>query len=162
VTDEAEPTHAARCRALVLRATSAALGTHSRDPEGYPYASLVAIAADDAGRPLLLLSRLAEHTQNLLARPEASLLVTESSSAPADPLALGRVTVLGPCRRVPDDEVAGARSTFLAAQPAAAHYVDFPDFAFYRLEPIALRFVGGFGRMSWVGADAYRAAAAPI
>jgi putative heme iron utilization protein len=47
---------------------------------------------------------------------------------------------------------------FLAVQPDAAYYVDFRDFAFYRLEPLALRYVGGFGRMSWVTAEDYRAA----
>jgi hypothetical protein len=50
------------------------------------------------------------------------------------------------------------RATFLEQQPSASYYVDFNDFAFYRLEPSALRYVGGFGRMSWVTADDYRVA----
>ena len=53
-----------------------------------------------------------------------------------------------------------ARRVFLAAQPDASYYVDFKDFAFYRLDPIALRYVGGFGRMSWVTAEDYLAAEA--
>jgi putative heme iron utilization protein len=59
---------------------------------------------------------------------------------------------------VPSGEREAARGAFLAAQPDASYYVDYKDFAFYRLEPVALRYVGGFGRMSWVGADEYRAA----
>jgi putative heme iron utilization protein len=47
----------------------------------------------------------------------------------------------------------------LASQPSASYYVDFKDFAFYRLEPEALRYVGGFGRMSWVTSEDYRTAA---
>jgi hypothetical protein len=74
------------------------------------------------------------------------------------PLELGRVTLFGPCRRVEDSEREEARHIYLSAQPDAAQYVDFKDFAFYRLEPMALRYVGGFGRMSWVSIDAYRAA----
>ena len=133
----------------------ATLATVARDPEGFPYASLVAFASDANGRPLLLLSRLAEHTENLRLRPQASLLVCEPDASNVDPLSLGRVTILGPCVLVPEDEKADARATFLARQPSAATYVDFADFAFYRLEPRALRFVGGFGRMSWVSAQEY-------
>jgi putative heme iron utilization protein len=150
------PSHAERCRTLVGAARSATLCTLARDPAGYPYGSLVTLALDLAGRPLLLLSTLAEHTQNLEARSEASLLVTEPLGQHAQPLALGRVTLLGPCRRVPAEDRDEARRLFLAAQPDAAYYVDFRDFAFHRLEPTALRYVGGFGRMSWVTADDYR------
>jgi len=106
----------------------------------------------------LLLSRLAEHTQNLEHRGDASILLTEPLERFPSPLAAGRVTLLGPCRRVAAEEVEAARSIFLAAHPDAAYYVDFKDFAFYRLDPIALRYVGGFGRMSWVGAGDYLAA----
>lgn len=146
--------HAAECRKLIAEARHATLSTIARDPEGFPYGSLVAIAGDERGRPLLLLSRLAEHTENLRARPEASVLVT--SAGDGDPLTLGRVTLLGVCSLVPDDERAAVKALFLARQPSATAYVDFADFGFYRLEPRALRYVGGFGRMSWVDAGEYR------
>jgi putative heme iron utilization protein len=152
------PTHAERCRTLVATARAATLCTVARDPEGYPYGSLVTIAIDAVGRPLFLLSTLAEHTGNLLARAEASVLLTEPLDAHDQPLAVGRVTILGPCAQVSADERGAVRETFLAHQPSASYYVDFSDFAFYRLEPAALRYVGGFGRMSWVSAQDYRAA----
>jgi putative heme iron utilization protein len=154
-----EPTHAERCRTLASQTISATLSTIARDPPGFPYGSLVTVAVDALGRPLLLLSELAEHTGNLLAQPQASVLLTEPLEGHAQPLAVGRVTVLGPCTRVPDAERAAARDVFLAKQPGAAYYVEFKDFAFYRIEPVALRYVGGFGRMSWVSAADYRAAA---
>lgn len=152
------PSHAERSRTLVSQARSATLCTIARDPEGYPYGSLVAIAIDAHGRPLMLLSRLAEHTQNLDHRADASVLIAEPADRHAQRLALGRVTLLGPCRVVPEAERGEARASFLVVQPDAASYVDFRDFSFYRLEPIALRYVGGFGRMSWVGAEDYAAA----
>jgi putative heme iron utilization protein len=152
------PTHAERCRTLASRARSAALSTVARDPAGFPYGSLVTVAVDAQGRPLMLLSELAEHTQNLAHREDASVLLTEPIDPARTPLAVGRVTLLGPCRRVPDEDREAARAAFLAAQPDAEYYVDYKDFAFYRLEPAALRYVGGFGRMSWVSADDYRAA----
>ena len=152
------PTHPERCRTLVAGARSATLCTVAREPFGYPYGSLVTVAFDGAGAPLMLLSRLAEHTQNLDDRKEASLLVAEPLGSHSEALALGRVTLIGLCARVPAGEVAAARATFLAVQPRAAYYVDFDDFAFYRLAPSALRYVGGFGRMSWVSADEYATA----
>ena len=151
----AEP-HAVRCRRLLAQATKGTLSTVARDPAGYPYGSLVALAADEAGRPLLLLSKLAEHTKNLEARPEASVLVVDDARE-GDPLAGPRVSILGPCEPVPATEVAAVRATFLARHPEAASYVDFKDFGFFRLEPAALRYVEGFGRMSWVTAADYRA-----
>lgn len=152
------PSHAERCRTLVSEARSATLCTVARDPAGYPYGSLVTVAIDERGRPLLLLSELAEHTQNLWSAAEASILLTEPLGRHAQPLALGRVTLLGPCRRVDAAERDKVRAAFLAVQPDASYYVDFKDFAFYRLEPVALRYVGGFGRMSWVTAEDYAAA----
>lgn len=154
------PTHAERCRTLVLGSRSATLSTIARDPAGFPYGSLVTVAFDEVGRPLFLLSTLAEHTGNLVACAEASALVTEPLGGHAEPLALGRVTILGRCAAVPEEDKASARSTFLSQQPSASYYVDFGDFSFYRLEPVALRYVGGFGRMSWVSADDYRVAEA--
>ncbi|MBX3217092.1 MAG: DUF2470 domain-containing protein [Labilithrix sp.] len=151
------PSHAERCRTLIAGARAATLSTLANDPPGYPYGSLVTVAFD-GGRPLLLISRLAEHTQNLERRADASVLVTEPLDRHAQPLAVGRVTLLGPCRPVADAERDGARATFLAAHPDASYYVDFSDFAFYRLDPVALRYVGGFGRMSWVTAEDYLAA----
>ena len=153
------PTHAERCRTLLLHVRAGTLCTIARDPEGYPYGSLVTLAFDVRGRPLLLISKMAEHTQNLIHRPEASILVTEPLDRHQQPLAVGRVTLLGPCTPVGEGELAEVRATFLAAQPDASYYVDFSDFGFYRLEPTALRYVGGFGRMSWVTAEDYLAAA---
>jgi len=154
------PTHAERCRTLVAGARSATLSTLSREPAGFPHGSLVTVAIDAQGRPLFLLSTLAEHTGNLIAHPESSALLTEPLGSHAEPLALGRVTILGSTTKVGDDEKPAVRAAFLAQQPSAAYYVDFGDFAFYRLEPIALRYIGGFGRMSWVTADDYRLAEA--
>lgn len=150
-------THAARCRALASQATTATLCTIAcaRDVAGYPYGSLVTIAFDATGRPLLLLSTLAEHTTNLAARPEASVLVTDAADGSSDALARGRMTILGACRPVAPHEQGAVRTVFLARNPSAAQYAGFKDFAFYRLEPASIRYVGGFGRMSWVAAEEY-------
>lgn len=147
--------HARSCRDACERARVASLGTIARDIPGHPFVTLASVAFDERGRALLLLSRLAEHTANLEACGNASLLVSEAGGGEADPLASGRVTLVGPCGRVPDAEVEACRTTYLAKHPEAKGYAGFADFGFFRLEPGAIRYVGGFGRMSWVEAKAY-------
>jgi len=148
------PSHAERARTLAARITTGTLGTLATDPEGYPYGSFVTVAFD-AGDPVFLVSTMAEHTRNLQQDARASLLVAEREQE--DPLANGRVTLLGPCTRVEEDGGA-AREAFLATHPNAAYYVDFGDFAFWKLRVTSVRYIGGYGRMSWVEADDWHAA----
>jgi hypothetical protein len=125
------------------------------DPPGHPYGSLVAFALD-AGSPVFLISTLAEHTKNLLADPRASLLIAESGEG--DPLARGRVTLLGSCTQLSGDAEKRARAAFVAAHPESSEYIDFKDFRLFLLAVTSARYVGGFGRMSWIlGEDWYNA-----
>ncbi len=150
-----EPTHAERCRTLVAAASRGALSTLAADPAGHPYGSVVSYALDEAGNPIFFVSLMAEHTQNALADPRASLLVTEPVPDGADPLASGRATLMGRMERVPDAKRDSVRDAYLAANPAASYYIDFGDFTFFRLTVDAIRYVGGYGRMSWVDAADY-------
>src|SRR4051812_1077840 len=150
-----EPSHAERCRTLVASSSRGALSTLAADPAGYPYGSVASYGLDDAGNPLFFVSLMAEHTQNAIRDPRASLLVAEPVPDGADPLASGRVTLMGVLSPVPDDDRATARDRYLAANPAAEYYIDFGDFTFYRLDVESIRYVGGYGRMSWVGAARY-------
>lgn len=153
-----EPSHAERCRTLVAGASRGSLCTLAADPEGYPYGSVASYALDDAGNPLFFVSLMAEHTQNAIRDPRASLLVTEPVPDGADPLASGRATLLGPLSAVADDDRPAVRDRYLEANPTSAYYIDFGDFAFYRLDVQSIRYVGGYGRMSWVDPAAYAAA----
>ena len=148
------PTHAERARTLVAQISTGTLCTIALDPEGYPYGSFVTVAFDD-GNPIFLISGLAEHTKNLERDPRSSLLVAEGGSA--DPLANGRVTMLGSCARVEEDG-GSARAAFLAAHPNSAYYADFGDFAFWKLHVEHVRYIGGYGRMSWISKADWQAA----
>jgi putative heme iron utilization protein len=150
------PTHAERARTLVARIPTGTLCTLALEPEGYPYGSFVTVAFDE-GNPVFLISGLAEHTKNLERDPRASLLVAESGAD--DPLANGRVTMLGPCTRVEGDG-GRARAAFLTVHPNAAYYADFRDFAFWNLRVNAVRYIGGYGRMSWISEENWQAAEA--
>lgn len=153
-----EPTHAERARTVVAGQTRAALSTLALDPPGMPFGSVITFGLDDGGRPSFFVSTMAEHTRNLAADPRASVLVVEDTPPGADPLASGRVTLLGEVAEVTDEaERAAARAGYLAANPAA-FYVDYGDFRCLRLEVTGVRYVGGFGRMSWVDVASYAAA----
>ena len=152
-----EPTHAERARTLVASRSRGALSTIALDPPGMPFGSVVTYAVDAEGRPSFFVSTLAEHTRNLEADPRASVLVVEDAGG-ADPLAAGRMTLLGTVSDVTDtEERATIREAYLSANPAA-FYVDYGDFRCLRLDVSRVRYVGGFGRMSWVEPEAYRQA----
>lgn len=150
----ATPTHAERARTLVAACRTATLCTVGHDPEGYPYGSFVTFALE-GGSPVVLVSELAEHTRNLRRDVRSSLLVAEGGSV--DPLANGRVTLLGRWEELPDGE-SPARTAYLATHPNAAYYADFKDFHMWRMTVEAIRYIGGYGRMSWVDAPAWGAA----
>lgn len=152
-----EPTFAERARTLVDQGRTGTLATLSRQRPGHPFASMMPYAHDDEGRPLLLISTMAMHTQNLLGDPRASLLVTQPDVT-GEPLAAGRVTLMGEAQHVPRGEVSGVRQQYLARHPNASYWADFGDFGFWRLEVVDVYFVGGFAAMGWVEAAEYRAA----
>ncbi len=113
-------------------------------------------ALDELGRPTFLISTMAMHTQNLEADPRASLLVAEAAAG--DPLAAGRVTLMGEVVRVPEADLEAVRAAYLSQHANAKYWVDFGDFAFRRLEIHDIYVVGGFAAMDWVSADDYLAA----
>src|SRR5207237_1437120 len=90
-----EPSHAERARTLVAGQTRGALSTIAVTPAGTPFGSVVTYGLDSAGQPCFFVSTMAEHTRNLDADARASLLVVEDVPAGADPLASGRVTLVG-------------------------------------------------------------------
>jgi len=150
----ATPTHAERARTLVTQQKTGTLCTLAAEPAGYPYGSFVTVALNQ-GHPVFLISEMAEHTKNLRGDTRASLLVAEGGAD--DPLANGRVTLLGHCRPLsaPCPE---AREAFLSVHPNASYYADFKDFNFWQLTVESVRYIGGYGRMSWVQTEDFLAA----
>ncbi|RTL53673.1 MAG: HugZ family protein [Bradyrhizobiaceae bacterium] len=137
-----DPAEAARL--LLRRSRQGALATlmpHSGDP----YCSLVATATDVDGSPLLLISRLAIHTKNILADARVSLMLDERGEE--DPLQGARIMLAGTARGLSGDGAVIARRRYLAAQPSAETFADFPDFGFFRIEIQNAHLVAGFGRI---------------
>ena len=141
---EWNPDAAARLgRAIVHSAEEAALG--SLNPDGSPHASHVACATLSDGSPVVLISNLALHTQNVKRDVRTSMLFVAERAGTADTSARARITVDGVLEPVADRDVVRAR--FLRRQPAAETYVDFADFSFMRLVPRSAHLVAGFGRI---------------
>jgi putative heme iron utilization protein len=112
---------------------------------GDPYCSLVNVASAPDGAAILLISRLAIHTRNLLADPRVSLMLDER--APGDPLEGARIMVAGRAEEATGDDRDGLRRRYLNAHPSAETFVDFKDFSFFRIRPSGAHLVAGFGRI---------------
>lgn len=112
---------------------------------GDPYCSLVNVASHPDGSPILLISRLAVHTKNLLADDRVSLMLDERASG--DPLEGARIMVAGRAVEAGDEDCATLRRRYLAAHPSAEAFVDFKDFSFFRIQPSGAHLVAGFGRI---------------
>jgi len=157
MTTEAVEDLAATVRRTVRSVPRAALGTLLRETGGAPYVSLVNVATDHDGAPLLLLSELADHSRNLAADDRASLLF-DGTGEREDPLAGERATLQGRLRRSDEPR---HRSRYLARHAAATSYVDFKDFHFYRMAVERAHLVAGFGRIHWLEAAAVLVEPAP-
>ncbi|MBZ8131911.1 HugZ family protein [Afifella sp. IM 167] len=135
----------ALARRLVRTARFGALAVV--EPEtGHPLASRTALATDMDGAPIILISELSTHRLALDGDARCSLLVGEPGRG--DPLAHARLTLIGRARQIGKntDEYARIRRRYLARQPKASLYVDFGDFAFFRIEPERASLNGGFGK----------------
>jgi putative heme iron utilization protein len=152
-----EPSFAERARTLLYLGQIGSLSTLSRKRPGFPFGSVMPYGLDDGGRPIFLISTMAMHTQNLQADPRASLLVTQPDAS-GDPLGASRVTLMGTVVPIAKPEVASARKLYLERYANSKHWVDFEDFAFYRMEIVDVYYVGGFGVMGWVAASEYEGA----
>jgi putative heme iron utilization protein len=131
-------------RSLLRRSRQGALATLMTG-SGDPYCSLVNIASHADGSPILLISRLALHTRNILADPRVSLMLDERAGG--DPLEGARIMLAGRAEQAAGPEAAVLRRRYLNAHPSAEAFVDFKDFSFFRIRPGAAHLVAGFGRI---------------
>ena len=131
-------------RSLLRRSRQGALATLMAR-SGDPYCSLANVATHADGSPILLISRLALHTQNILADARISLMLDER--AEGDPLEGSRIMLAGRAEEAGDDDAAILRRRYLNAHPSAEAFVDFKDFSFFRIRPHAAHLVAGFGRI---------------
>jgi putative heme iron utilization protein len=131
-------------RSLLRRSRQGALATLMAG-SGDPYCSLVNVASHPDGSPILLISRLAVHTRNLIADARVSLMLDER--AEGDPLEGSRIMLAGRAGEVAGSDLEIVRRRYLNAHPSAGAFVNFKDFSFFRLQPSGTHLVAGFGRI---------------
>ncbi|MGA7749362.1 MAG: pyridoxamine 5'-phosphate oxidase family protein [Gallionella sp.] len=135
-----------------------ALCTLSKKFDGYPFGSITPYLVDHNGSLLILISVLAEHTKNIRYDPRVSLITHDQRDPHIQ--TQGRVTVIGNACMEKNREIAGLR--YLRYFPEARIYFDMHDFSFYRIRPIAIRYIGGFGKIHWIDMENYAVAQAEI
>ena len=136
-------------RELLLKEYRGVLSTHSKAMSGYPFGSVVPYCLDDQGRPLILISRIAQHTHNLQLDPKCSLLVGERGAP--DVQAAGRLTLLAQARPLSEPAaITAAAARYYCYFPDAQNYHSTHDFDFWVLEPVRGRYIGGFGAIHWI------------
>jgi heme iron utilization protein len=131
-------------RSLLRRSRQGALATLMAD-SGSPYCSLVNVASYSDGSPILLISRLALHTKNVLEDSRVSLMLDERVAG--DPLEGARIMLAGRAEPASDDDKPVLRRRYLNAHPSAEAFAGFNDFSFFRIRPTGLHLVAGFGRI---------------
>ena len=130
-------------RSLLRRSRQGALATLMAG-SGDPYCSLVNVASHPDGSPILLISRLALHTKNILSDARVSLMLDERAAG--DPLEGARIMLAGTAEQANDDEPI-LRRRYLNAHPSAEAFVEFEDFSFFQIRPLGAHLVAGFGRI---------------
>ncbi len=130
-----------------LRATrSGVLSTFSSKFAGYPFGSVAPFVLDHSGQPVVFISTIAEHTKNIIANPNISLLVFDGTE---DLQASARLTLVGEAKPIDKDDE-NLRARYLRYFPQAAGYFEMHDFNFYRIEIAQARYIAGFGKMGWI------------
>src|SRR5262245_744332 len=141
-------------RTLLLQESFGVLSTVSIDVPGYPFGSVAPYCTDRMCRPIVYISHIAQHTKNILADARVSLTVVQGNVDSDDVQAYGRVTCVADARPVAENESA-VRERYFRYFPSARQYEQTHDFAFFRLELVRIRFIGGFGQIYWVEPDEF-------
>jgi len=142
-------TVARQARELLLKEYRGVLSTHSKSMPGFPFGSVVPYCLDADGNPLILISRIAQHTHNLQKDPKCSLLVGERGAE--DVQAVGRLTVLAEARKLDDAAaIEAAAERYYRYFPDSRNYHSAHDFDFWVLQPVRHRYIGGFGAIHWI------------
>lgn len=140
---------AKHARQLLLKEYRGVLSTHSKSMPGFPFGSAVPYCLSEEGWPLILISRIAQHTKNLQADPRCSLLVAERGAE--DVQATGRLTVLAEARPlIGSAAVEAAAERYYRYFTESRDYHRAHDFDFWVLQPVRWRYIGGFGAIHWL------------
>ena len=139
-------------RKLLLSEYQAILSTISVDVEGFPFGSVVPYCLSKQGKPVILISTIAQHTKNISADSRVSLIATESGID--DGQTAGRITYIGHAEKL-DSEDTDSMERYYQYFPQSMDYHKTHNFDFFQIEPVRIRFIGGFGEIYWLEKDSF-------
>lgn len=138
-------------RHLVRSRKKAVLATVMREKEGEPYASLVLTASDYQGNPLIYISDLAEHTQNIWQNQKVSMLF-ENTTGLNDPLSGARVSLQGTVSESKDPVL---KERYFKRHEHSRKYENAHNFFLYQMKVEKAHLVAGFGKIYWLSSNRY-------
>ena len=138
-------------RALLLKNYQGILSTNSVEMSGYPFGSVVPYCLDQTGNPIILISRIAQHTKNILVDPKVSLITIEQG---VDDVQIGgRLTWIADVIILQDEESEVVADRYYQYFPQSRDFHKVHDFDFYRLELVRARYIAGFGKIHWIAPE---------
>lgn len=133
--------------AQIVRTTRVAALATMRDEK--PHSSMVAYApVENFSALYIFVSRLAQHTMDMIKDKHVSLLIAETDDGRADPLTLARVSIRGSAEIIQNGEpgYTPIKELYLARFPEAEQLFQLADFNFWRIIPKGGRYVAGFSK----------------
>lgn len=150
-----KPTEAQQAVALLKQGDGDILATIKKDE---PYVSSTPFVLDVEGRPVIFISDLALHTDNISKNPNVSIIVNKPDKEGSF-FNGSRVTIGGKMVKVTDEkEIAQCRNLYMGRYKEAKDWADFGDFNYYRLEYKEIYLIGGFGEIHWIDLKEYKEA----
>lgn len=146
--ETAAPDTQTEARRLIRQHFWGVLSTHSKKFPGYPLGSVVPVCPDYSGAPIILISKLAQHTQNIQHSPQVSLTLVDTPKGNVQ--AEARASLLADAQAVAAEEVAAIAERYYRYFPECEGYHTELDFVFYRLKVVTVRYIGGFGKIHWL------------
>jgi len=134
------------CKTLINEHSSGVLSTISLKLGGFPFGSIVPFCTDQYGFPVIYISTIAEHTKNIIADSRVSLMLATTDNS--DVQAKGRATIVGNAELIKETELISER--YFRYFPNSRKYSAMHNFYFYRINPVGVRFIGGFGAIHWI------------
>ncbi|NJN38671.1 MAG: pyridoxamine 5'-phosphate oxidase [Acaryochloridaceae cyanobacterium CSU_3_4] len=147
------PLEAKAVKMLIEQQRFGILSTHSVDVKGFPFGSVTPYSLTDLHHPLIFISNLAQHTQNIIQDNRVSLTVLENlQDGTQDPQKHGRVCILG--RATPIETTGATNETkynqYFQDFPESEGYQNTHGFQLYEISPVRIRYIGGFGKIFWL------------
>lgn len=134
---------------LVHSADFSVISTLSHNLRGYPFGSVSPFISDYEGNIYVYISDIAQHAKNLSHDSRVSFTLFNTSTE-GDHNTQGRVTIVGDGEKLDAQSQATWLAKYFKLFPDAVKYQQTHDFHLWKISPVRIRFIGGFGKIFWI------------